>query len=375
MKSIQTPICLMLIATCAAMSEAQDSNKALPVQPSIRQTHERETDSSKEADSSQTQAFLRLRRSGERILLKRNSSIGALALSPSGGVLAMGSVKKVSLYNLAGDSPPRDLDLPDKPPYFRVDSLCFSKSGKQLAAKTDGNSAAILLWDVESGKLERRVDSLGWAMVRGMLFHPQKDSLLVAFAGPNMVVTLRDPTQPTGYNELKFGKSVAYVPSQTGQYIVGLFDYEHPLAIRETLTGRIITRPVLAERASPRVIGFSADDKLFAYIERQQRSKDENREDEMIRIWNCETQTLVASQSPQATHYRCVSFSGDGRRLVAGTNDGLVTVWQLPNLDAPEKTFRGHSEATLQVLFTRNNDRILSSSEDGSIREWKLDGK
>ncbi len=71
-----------------------------------------------------------------------------------------------------------------------------------------------------------------------------------------------------------------------------------------------------------------------------------------------------------------IVFSPDGRRIVSGAADGLVSVWDAQTGDRM-LTLRGHGEGDLRdraicfVGFTPDGKDIISSGHDGTIRIWR----
>ncbi|KIM33655.1 hypothetical protein M408DRAFT_61483 [Serendipita vermifera MAFF 305830] len=67
---------------------------------------------------------------------------------------------------------------------------------------------------------------------------------------------------------------------------------------------------------------------------------------------------------------RSVSFSPDSRRIVSGSDDRTIRVWDAETGDIVAGPFEGHVEAVNSVAFSPNGSRIVSGSEDGTIRLW-----
>jgi WD40 repeat protein len=69
---------------------------------------------------------------------------------------------------------------------------------------------------------------------------------------------------------------------------------------------------------------------------------------------------------------RSLAWSRDGRRLVTGSYDNTVRVWDgLTGWE--ERVFTGHTAAVHRVAFHRDGRRVLSAGDDGSVRLWDLD--
>jgi hypothetical protein len=68
-----------------------------------------------------------------------------------------------------------------------------------------------------------------------------------------------------------------------------------------------------------------------------------------------------------------VAFSPNGERIVSGSDDGTVRLWDLQGNQIGEP-FEGHSNLVRSVAFSPNGERIVSGSYDGTVRLWDLQG-
>jgi WD40 repeat protein len=66
-----------------------------------------------------------------------------------------------------------------------------------------------------------------------------------------------------------------------------------------------------------------------------------------------------------------LSFSPDGRKLMAGFYSGLVKVWDLAGR-SPEVTLKGHEQQVRGLALLPDGRTLVSASPDGSIRFWDL---
>ncbi|KAF8664862.1 hypothetical protein AX14_006690, partial [Amanita brunnescens Koide BX004] len=66
-----------------------------------------------------------------------------------------------------------------------------------------------------------------------------------------------------------------------------------------------------------------------------------------------------------------VAFSIDGTRIVSGSEDKSVRVWDA-STGEELKTLYGHSDYVRSVAFSSDGTRIVSGSNDMSVRVWHL---
>ena len=64
-----------------------------------------------------------------------------------------------------------------------------------------------------------------------------------------------------------------------------------------------------------------------------------------------------------------MAFSPDGRRIVSGSYDKTVKVWDAAT-GQETLTLKGHSMAVTSVAFSPDGRRIVSGSEDGTVKVW-----
>jgi WD40 repeat protein len=66
---------------------------------------------------------------------------------------------------------------------------------------------------------------------------------------------------------------------------------------------------------------------------------------------------------------RSVALSGDGRRVVSGSDDNTVRVWD-SSTGRAVSTFHGHTGVVWSVALSADGHLVASSGEDGTVRLW-----
>jgi WD40 repeat protein len=67
-----------------------------------------------------------------------------------------------------------------------------------------------------------------------------------------------------------------------------------------------------------------------------------------------------------------VAFSPDGARVVSGSDDRNVRVWDAGTGDGIGNPLIGHWDRVVDAVFTPDDRRVLSGSTDGTIRTWPV---
>ena len=65
-----------------------------------------------------------------------------------------------------------------------------------------------------------------------------------------------------------------------------------------------------------------------------------------------------------------VSFSGDGKLIVSGSDDKTVRVWNAVSGKCVLGPLQGHTGVVRSVSFSGDGKLIVSGSGDGTVRVW-----
>lgn len=65
-----------------------------------------------------------------------------------------------------------------------------------------------------------------------------------------------------------------------------------------------------------------------------------------------------------------MGFSPDGTRIVSGSDDQTICVWDASSGVLLAGPFRGHTDMVTSVVFMPGGARVISSSRDNTIRSW-----
>lgn len=82
--------------------------------------------------------------------------------------------------------------------------------------------------------------------------------------------------------------------------------------------------------------------------------------------------TYMRTADVDATYFRSLAFSPDGKRLVASKNGKSIGVWDLPTGRQVAK-HQGHSDGVDEIAFNPGGTALFSSSSaDGTVRLWNV---
>jgi WD40 repeat protein len=77
----------------------------------------------------------------------------------------------------------------------------------------------------------------------------------------------------------------------------------------------------------------------------------------------------VVPNTPHSVRVTSVAFSPDGARVLSGSADRTIKLWDAAT-GAMLRTFEGHSDEVNSVVFSPDGTRVLSGSEDKTIKLW-----
>ena len=160
--------------------------------------------------------------------------------------------------------------------------------------------------------------------------------------------------------------------SQDGQLALMYGDIDDPLAaliLVEVSTGR--ARHVLKERPEQlRGVAISPDGKHALSVGCDEISF-KVCVDSKVRIWDLSKGRLKHALAGHVRGISSATFSGDGKLVLSGGDDGTVRLWETAS-GRLIHTLAGHTTSIRSVAFDGSAKRALSGSEDGALRMWDL---
>ncbi|KAL5010536.1 hypothetical protein ScPMuIL_012841 [Solemya velum] len=69
---------------------------------------------------------------------------------------------------------------------------------------------------------------------------------------------------------------------------------------------------------------------------------------------------------------KSVDFSSDGAKLLTGSNEKLIRIFDLNQPEAEPNIFAGHSSHLKTAMFLQNDTQIVSASDDKTVRLWDV---
>jgi len=93
--------------------------------------------------------------------------------------------------------------------------------------------------------------------------------------------------------------------------------------------------------------------------------------DMSVRVWDASIGVELKELKGHTSWVNSVAFSSDGTQIVSGSNDDSVRVCQWDASTGVElKKLKGHTSLVFSVAFSSDGTRIVSGSADNSVRVW-----
>jgi WD40 repeat protein len=92
-------------------------------------------------------------------------------------------------------------------------------------------------------------------------------------------------------------------------------------------------------------------------------------DDSIVRVWDSNTSKVIQELKGHTDRARSVAFSPNGSRIVSGSHDHTARVWDAES-GIQLRTLEGHTGWVFSVAFSPDGKRIVSGSDDHTLRVW-----
>lgn len=285
------------------------------------------------------------------VFAQRLTSIGSVAFSPDGQLLATGDASgEIRLWQVADG---RQLFVCQGHSGW-VRSVAFSPDGTILASASSDQT--IRVWDISNGRcLKELQQHSGW--VRSVAFSPDGKTL-ASGSGDNTIKLWQVDTGEcvqTLQGHQHWVWSIAFSPN--GQHLASGSE-DKTLKLWDVGTGECL-RTLEGHTLWVRSVAFSPDGRTLA----------SGGGDNTIKLWNEETGECLQTFEGHSHRVRSVAFSPQGDILASGSGDYTVKLWDIETGQCL-KTLYGHSNRLESVAFSPDGVTLASVGEDRTMRLW-----
>jgi WD40 repeat protein len=90
-------------------------------------------------------------------------------------------------------------------------------------------------------------------------------------------------------------------------------------------------------------------------------------------VWNLESGKQMGEDWKDGESVvRSIALSPDGKKVVSGSDDGAVRLWDIDTCKVIMK-WMGHTREVKSVCWSRDGRKVLSGSGDGTARQWNVE--
>jgi WD40 repeat protein/serine/threonine protein kinase len=235
-------------------------------------------------------------------------------------------------------------------------SVAYSPNSRRAAS--GGKDRAILIWDLATGNILRRI-AAQQRDITGVVFGPEGKWLLAA----GMDGTMRQWDTENGAPIWTFPghpRGAWCVALTTDGKWAAVGDGEGKVHVWEVKSGRQLA-VCTGHTKAVRAVSFSPDGRRLLSAS----------EDGTLRLWRTESGRQIQRFVGHTDIVYGAALLPDGTRAVSGSADHTVRLWDVET-GAELKRFTGHVNEVNGVACSPDGRQILSASDDLTVRVWDV---
>lgn len=323
------------------------------------------------------------------ILDGHDGSVGSVAFSPDGEMLATGSSdNSVILWDISNPRFPSELATLEGH-NGSVSNVAFHQTRKILASGSSDNS--VILWDINEPGVQSQLTRLeGHSRgVNTIAFSPDLETL-ASGSDDNTIVLWKfnNLTTPAQLDTLKGRGSIVYsiVFRSDGEIMVSggndnsatLWDFSNstnPFQLA-SLEGSIFRERFLI--SSVHSVAISPDGKTLAIGHSDLiNTNDDDKPFNVVILWdisNPRSPSELAMLEGHIDSVSTVAFSPDGKTLASGSWDDTIILWDISNPSSPFQLaiLEGHEGFIKSVAISPDGQTLASGGASGTIILWDV---
>ena len=295
-----------------------------------------------------------------KVLPGHAAEVQSICFSPDGKTLASGSKDtSVKIWSIPEGVILKTLDNNDNPSLSEVSSVCFSPDGKILVS---GSGSSIILWSLPEGKLLRtllahndivnsvRVSPEGKILASGSIDHTIK---LWSIPDGKIMKTLEGHTDDVC--SVCFNPTDNMLASGSSDKTIKLWQWNSYMDID--------TDDFYQEGVPNLIPPFTGSGNYIAVNSMQNETA-------RLQVLDLKNNAIICSIRTNTTA-NVLALQADAKFLLIGDFKGTIKWWNLENTKE-KSTFRAHEGVISGIAIKKNNQEIITASEDGIIKIWSF---
>jgi WD40 repeat protein len=240
-----------------------------------------------------------------------------------------------------------------------VVSLSLTPDGKRLL--TASSDKILKLWNTQSKSEEQSFDTDNHR-VQSLLFSPSGSGFVTSGADAKILFWDLDHEAPVAELSGHQGKVNSITFSNDGTTLVS-GDSDGKWILWDVITKEMVHHKQEHEDQVTS-LALSPDGELLAT----------GSADRSFKLWRTIDATLVGARTAHESSLTDIVFHPTRPLMATAGQDGLVKIWDLTNPQRPDllHTIVGHSGIVHKIFFDSEGDKLISVSQDKTVRLWEV---
>lgn len=238
-------------------------------------------------------------------------------------------------------------------------SVCYSSDGTRIASSS--LDYTVLIWNADTGTIISGPLEGHRGVIVSVAFSP--DCTRVASGSWDRTIRLWDATEKRTmksgpvYRHTAAVSTIAFSPDSKDDIVSGSFD--ETLWVWSSESGQVIKGPIRVHDIGIFSLMYSSDGTRLISA-----SSD-------LKLLETHDWTVIPTQFKGHTDsIRTVAFSQDSERIVSGSYDNNIYVWNANTGESICGPLEGHTDVVRSVSFSPSGDMIISGSDDNTVKLW-----